>query len=203
MEQRVSVNSHLFNFKLYEQYSQLSFKLRFSPLFQPFAPKFKPKMTEVLKNYNPAQVIWSRKFSPLKEDNFVLNQNINFIFPIKTDLLGNIEGFPPKIVVELFITGLEGTKLIKKYPPNGEGFSNMGHNLLSVSRVSSEVHEHIELVFDDVIFCTSSLVVHCQTISWMPRGVKHNLCGNGNQTILNRFFERDMTVYYVISLRSV
>lgn len=185
MNQRLSLNAHLFNFKLYERYSQLSFKLRFSPIYKDFDDKIKPKKTEPLKNYTPTEPIWTREFSPLQEDNFVLNQNILFLYSVKTDVLGELESQAPRFIVELFIRGLEGTKLLKKYPANKEGMSNLGHNVVSVGKIGKEVHEQVELVFDEIIFCTASLVVHCQTVEWVPRGIGHRIKGRGIRYFAN------------------
>lgn len=70
-----------------------------------------------------------------------------------------------RIIVDLLMFGLQDTSFGKTYPPDKEGYSHVGRNVLKVTNAWKGVHEFTETNFHDVLFCSASLAVHTSLIN--------------------------------------
>ncbi len=69
---------------------------------------------------------------------------------------------PIYIEVEFFVKGINS----KRFPPNSEGFSAIGKNLLRIKNPYQPFHEYIEVVFDELICAVVSLGVHSSLVGY-------------------------------------
>ena len=170
MKQNIKVSAHVFSFKQLDKYFDGTFKIRISLNSDPIPEKKMIKGTQPLAGYNPKEFYISDIITPLT---FGFNQpNILYSVDLEKDfdpLKNNDQNTEdnsndPVLIIELLMYGLAVTSYSKKFPPDDKGFSNIGHNILKVKDLMSDSHEITKVVFDEVLFCSVGIAIHCQTI---------------------------------------
>jgi len=78
-----------------------------------------------------------------------------------------VPDFPSEAYVEVYLLlfGLQN-EWIKKYPPDKKGYSGIGKSMLRLLTPQSPLSEFTEIIFDDLICCTASVVVHSFLIGY-------------------------------------
>lgn len=85
-------------------------------------------------------------------------------FRLEVDCLPD---FPGEAYVEVYLLlfGLQN-EWIKKYPPDKKGYSAIGKSMLRILTPHSPLSEFTEIIFDDLICCSTSVVVHSFLIGY-------------------------------------
>ena len=165
MKQNINLSAHVFKFKQLDNYFDGTFKIRISLNSSPIPEKKMIKGTQPLAGYSPKEFYISDIISPLsfgfKQPNIFYSVDIQKDFdPYKKETTNDND---PVLIIELLMYGLSVTSYSKKFPPDEKGFSNIGHNILKLKDLTSDSHEITQVVFDEVLFCSIGIAVHCQT----------------------------------------
>jgi hypothetical protein len=168
MEQKSKIDIHFFEFKHFNKSSPRKFKLRFSILSSPIPEQKMIKGSQPLAEYHPQEFRFTKSFyadkstSPNEILSFDITKNFN---PIKdltnkkiTDSQKSLD-----IVIELFFETTPSSLYAKSFQLDKQGYINIGHNIIRIKNLDS-VHEPVQLVFDEVLFCSVGLVLHVQTV---------------------------------------
>ena len=187
MKQNLIINTHVFNFKQLDSYYDATFKLRISLHSGHIPEKKMIKGTQPLAGYSPKDFYISDTISPLsfefQNPNIYYSMGIDRSFDPFHNPKSEGDNQPhndPVIVIELLMYGLSVTSFAKKFPPDDKGFSNIGHNILRVKDLNKNSHEITKVIFDEVLFCSVDLVVHCHTLGFSFYDDLNSSSGDGN-----------------------
>lgn len=168
MHQRLSVYINVFDFKYKASAIGKSFKLRFSVLEDQIAEKNMIKGSQPLAGYRPEK---SHATAPFQiSDSGRVRQTVSFELTRPLDLepekLRTAQGKDkkfPVLVVELMVKDRTADVYAKNFESDDAGFANIGHNMLRLKLVGQEVHQAVQVLFYDVLFCSVGLAFHIQT----------------------------------------
>ena len=168
MNQELSVNINIFDFKYKENISiGKSFKLRFSILENEIAEKKMIKGTQPIAGYKPKKPFITDSFQI--SDSAQFNQTCSFTLSRPLSLDNPRKSQPidqttlPVLVVELMVKDRTNDKYAKNFETDANGFSNIGHNMLKLKLMGQEVHQAVQVLFSDVLFCSVGMAFHIQT----------------------------------------
>jgi hypothetical protein len=147
------------------------------------------KGTKPLAAYTPQEFYISDKISPLsfefREPNIYYSRNIDIPFdPLNEKSKENLDENEPILIFELFMYGLSVTSFAKKFPPDEKGFSNIGHNILKIKDLTKNSHEITQVIFDEVLFCSVSLIIHCHTVGFSFYDNLNSSSGAGKKDLI-------------------
>lgn len=171
MQQQFKVNIHFFDFKHLHKSSPKNFKLRFSILSKPIPEQKMIKGSQPLAGYFPKEFRITETFSsnasglPNKFLSFDLTRNYEIMRQIQ-DIHKRRAHKSVILIVELLLHCQKNSQLDKAFSADENGFVNIGHNMLRISSLGEEVHETVQVVFDEVLFCTVGLALHIQTLGF-------------------------------------
>ena len=169
MQQQFKLNIHFFDFKHLHKSTAKNFKLRFSILSESIPEQKMIKGSQPLAGYFPKEFRISEIFSsnssclPNQIYSFDLTRNYDIMREIK-DIYKQRKNKLLILVVELFVQCKKNSQMDKAFSSDENGFVNIGHNMLRISSLGNEVHETVQVVFDEVLFCSVGLAVHIQTL---------------------------------------
>lgn len=168
MEQKIMLNVHFLDFKHFSKASSQNFKLRFSILREPIPEQKMIKGTQPLAGYNPKEFLFSKIINSNEKiiDNQMFNFNLTREFdPMLPDDHLNEQRKQKfaDLVVELFVETAPDSKLAKVFSIGPDGFVNIGHNMLRIHFLGRNLHEPVQVVFDEVLFCSAGLALHVCT----------------------------------------
>lgn len=185
MKQNITLSAHVFKFKQLDNYYDGTFKIRISLNNSPIPEKKMIKGTQPLAGYSPKEFYISDLINPLsfgfKQPNIFYSVDIQKDYdPFNKEKTNQND---PVLIIELLMYGLASTSYSKKFPADEKGFSNIGHNILKVNDLTSDSHEITQVVFDEVLFCSVGIALHCQTIGLSFYDDLNNSSGAGKLTL--------------------
>jgi hypothetical protein len=129
------------------------------------------KGSQPLAKYNPEKFHITNPFQVSEKNS--INQTCSFTLKRPVDLGSqeSNENKPksdkmPILVVELMVKDRTSDIFAKNFETDLNGFSNIGHNMLKLKLFGQEIHQSIQVLFDEVIFCSVGLAIHIQTIKF-------------------------------------
>ena len=169
MHQQFKLNIHFFHFKHLHKSSPKTFKLRFSVLSNSIPEQKMIKGSQPLAGYFPKEFQITETFSSNQTSlpNKILSFEVNKKYDIMRDIQDIYKLRKTKslvFVVELLMKCRNDSQLAKTFSSDELGFVNIGHNMLKINSLGEEVHETVQVVFDEVLFCSVGLALHLQTI---------------------------------------
>lgn len=174
MKHRQKLSLHFFDFHHFTSSQPKTFKLRLSLLSGPIPEHRLIRGSQPLAGYAPKEF---RLTEPVTSNNLTRpNQVYAFDLccdyePLRHVYDVSIDDTVDKardkgdltIVVELLMKCSKDSVLAKNYYVDGDGFANVGHNMLVLRDLGKEVHQVVQVVFDEVVFCSAGLVFHVQS----------------------------------------
>ena len=174
MNQQLNLSIKIFDFQFPENSIGKSFKLRFSILKSSIAEAKMVKGSHPLVGYTPDQSFCSEPFQ-VKPGGSV-NQSCDIPFTRQFTLhsqetflksehpwVGETDVYPI-LVLELLVKDRTSDFYLKNFETDSNGFANIGHNRLRLKLSGQEVHQALQVLFSEVVFCSVGLVFHIQTV---------------------------------------
>jgi hypothetical protein len=183
MDQKSNLDIHFFEFKHFNKSLPRRFKLRISILSKPIPEEKMIKGSQPLAEYHPQEFRFTNSFysnnstSPNEILTFDLRNTFNPMALISPQQKEKSNKFVD-IVVELFLETTPDSLYAKTFPLNKDGYINIGHNIVRINSLSKIVHEPVQVVFDEVLFCSVGLIFHLQSdqIKFKSKLKKSNFC---------------------------
>ena len=168
MDQKSKIDIHFFEFKHFNKSSPSKFKLKFSILSSPIPEHKMIKGSQPLAGYFPEEFQFTKPFyadqsaNPNEILSFDISNTINPLQDFSKQALTNFQK-PLDIVIEWFYETTPNSLFAKSFELDKEGYINIGHNIIQVKNLDL-VHEPVQLVFDEVLFCSVGLILHAQIV---------------------------------------